>query len=393
MNYDVIVVGAGPVGSTFARDISKKGFKVLILEKKKQIGQPLQCAGILGNSIKEVNDLPNNVIINEVSGANIYSPNLNSLHVNKNETQAYIIDRIKYDEYLSNEAINANVDILFKHKVLNVDSKKGIVTFKNEGDINQLSADIIVGADGPSSVVAKCINSHSNHMNGVQYLIKLNDVVDTKNVNLYFNECLSPGFKWAIPLNNHHMRFGSVGNYDYRTLTNQLNKLLKIKNEYSPMILEKYSGKIPIFDSSKKIYDNRVLLLGDAAAQTKPTTGGGLVLAFKSSKFAVDVVERNLEKNDNNINLKNYYDLCKKNYFNELRVQKMVSNVFASLTDNDLENMFVKLKEKNVEDIISDVGDIDSQSILVKKLFKRGIVSDILPTIVYRSVLKFQNFL
>lgn len=393
MNYDVIVVGAGPVGSTFARDISKKGFKVLILEKKKQIGQPLQCAGILGNSIKEVNELPNNVIMNEVSGANIYSPNLNSLHVNKNETQAYIIDRIRYDEYLSNEAINANVDILFKHKVLNVDSKKGIVTFKNEGDINQLSADIIVGADGPSSVVAKCINSHSNHMKGVQYLIKLNDVIDTKNVNLYFNECLSPGFKWAIPLDNYHMRFGSVGNYDYRTLTNQLNKLLKIKNEYNPMILEKYSGKIPLFDSSKKIYDNRVLLLGDAAAQTKPTTGGGLVLAFKSSKFAVDVVERNLEQNDNNVNLKNYYDLCKKNYFNELRVQKMVSNVFASLTDNDLENMFVKLKEKNVEDIISDVGDIDSQSILVKKLFKRGIVSDILPIIVYRSVLKFQNFL
>lgn len=394
MDYDVIVVGAGPVGSTFARDVAKKGFKVAILEKKREIGKPLQCAGILGNSIRNVNKLPKSVIINEVSGANIYSPNLNKLYVTKNETQGYIIDRIKYDEYLSKEALNNGVDILFKHKVVNVDPKRGMVSFKNSGDIHKLSARIIVGADGPNSVVAKCINSHSEHMNGVQYLIKLNEIVDIKNVNLYFNEYLAPGFKWAIPLDSLFMRFGCVGNYDYKTLNIQLNNLLKIKKEENPIILEKYFGKIPIFNSSKKIYDNRVLLLGDAAAQTKPTTGGGLVLAFKASKFAVDVVEQNLEQNNNaNINLKNYYNLCKKDFFNELRVQKMVSNVFSSLTDDDLENMFDKLKEKNVENIISDVGDIDSQSILVKKLFRKGIVSDILPTLLYRSVLKFQNFL
>ena len=392
MDYDVIVVGAGPVGSTFARDVAKKGFKVAILEKKKQIGQPLQCAGLLGNSIKEVNVLPNDVIINEVYGANIYSPYLNKLYVTKDKTQAYVVDRVKYDEYLSNESINAGADILFKHDVVDIDSKNGIVTFKNSGNIQTLSAKIIVGADGPNSVVSKCIKSPLNNMKGVQFLIKLNEVLTVKNVNLYFNSYLAPGFKWAIPLDNHHMRFGIVGNYDYKTLTNQLSKLLKIKNGNNPVILEKYYGKIPLFDSSKKIYDNRVLLLGDAAAQTKPTTGGGLVLAFKSSKFAVDVVEQNLEQNDN-INLKGYFDLYKKNFFNELRIQKMVSNIFSSLTDNDLENMFVKLKEKNVEDIISDVGDIDSQSILVKKLFKSGIVYDILPTVLYRSVLKFQNFL
>lgn len=396
MDYDVIVIGAGPVGSTFARDIAKKGFKVAILEKKKEIGKPLQCAGIVGTSINNVNKLPKNVIINEVEGANIYSPDLNRLYVTKNETQAYVIDRVGYDEYLSKEAINFGVDILFKHKVINVDSKRGIVNFKNLGNIGELSAKIIVGADGPNSVVSKCINSPLEHMKGVQYLIKLNEIVDIKNVNLYFNECLSPGFKWAIPLDNHHMRFGVVGDYDYKTLTNQLDTLLKIKNRDNPIILEKYYGKIPLFDSSKKIHENRVLLLGDAAAQTKPTTGGGLVLAFKSSKFAVDVVEQNLKQSNDNINLKKYYDLCKKNFFNELKIQKMVSNVFSSLTDADLENMFTKLKEKNVENIISDVGDIDSQSILVKKLFKSGIVSDILPTLLYRRCLNsriFYNFI
>ncbi len=391
MDYDVIVVGAGPVGSTFARNIAKKGFKVLILEKKIQIGQPLQCAGLLGTSIRKINDLPKHVIINEVFGANIYSPSSNRLYVNKNEPHAYVIDRIKYDDYLSKEAINAGADILFKHNVMNVDSKRGIVTFKNSGGINQLSARIIIGADGPNSIVSKSINSSAEHMKAAQYLIKLNDAINTDNVNLYLNNYLAPGFKWFIPIDNHHMRFGVFGNYDYKTLTNQLNNLLKIKKEYNPVILEKYYGKIPIFSPNKKIYENRVLLLGDAASQTKPTTGGGLVLAFNCSKIAVGIVERNLEQK-NNINLKDYQSLYKKFFFNELKVQKKISNIFASLTDSDLDNLFIKLNEKNVEKIISDIGDIDSQSFLLKELFKTGVLFDILPNI-GRGVFQFKNFL
>lgn len=68
-NYDVVVVGAGPIGSTFARSMAEKGFKVAILEKKKEIGVPLQCAGLLGKKIKKVNILPDEFIINSVHGA------------------------------------------------------------------------------------------------------------------------------------------------------------------------------------------------------------------------------------------------------------------------------------------------------------------------------------
>ena len=68
-NYDVAVVGAGPVGSTFARHMAEKGFNVVMLEKKKEIGVPLQCAGLLGKQIKKVNILPDEFIINPVNGA------------------------------------------------------------------------------------------------------------------------------------------------------------------------------------------------------------------------------------------------------------------------------------------------------------------------------------
>ncbi|MDP3034403.1 MAG: NAD(P)-binding protein, partial [Methanobacteriaceae archaeon] len=66
-DYDILVVGAGPAGSTFARYMAKNGYKVGILEKKKEVGLPLQCAGLLGKKIKNLNTLPEEFILNEVN--------------------------------------------------------------------------------------------------------------------------------------------------------------------------------------------------------------------------------------------------------------------------------------------------------------------------------------
>ena len=67
MNFDcdVAIIGGGPVGSTVAYYLSKKGLDVSIIEKKKQIGIPLQCAGILSSHILDLNDLPSEIILNE----------------------------------------------------------------------------------------------------------------------------------------------------------------------------------------------------------------------------------------------------------------------------------------------------------------------------------------
>ena len=71
-NYDIAIVGAGPVGSTFARYMAEKGLKVAIFEKKNEIGVPLQCAGLLGKKIKDVNVLPDEVILNKIYGACLF---------------------------------------------------------------------------------------------------------------------------------------------------------------------------------------------------------------------------------------------------------------------------------------------------------------------------------
>ena len=74
--YDVAVVGAGPVGSTVARYIADEGYDVVMFERKRAVGIPLQCAGLLGKRIKDMNILPQEYILNEVYGAYLHSPSI-----------------------------------------------------------------------------------------------------------------------------------------------------------------------------------------------------------------------------------------------------------------------------------------------------------------------------
>lgn len=71
--YDVAVVGAGPVGSTISRYIADKGYEVVMLERKRKVGVPLQCAGLLGKKIKDLNILPDEFILNKVYGIFTFS--------------------------------------------------------------------------------------------------------------------------------------------------------------------------------------------------------------------------------------------------------------------------------------------------------------------------------
>jgi flavin-dependent dehydrogenase len=130
---------------------------------------------------------------------------------------------------------------------------------------------------------------------------------------------------------------------------------------------------------------DRVILLGDAASQIKPTTGGGLIMGFTCTEIASRVASQALEAQDMNI-LKDYPKKYNDTFKKELKVQLMVHKIFKSLTDDDLEYMFKKLKEEGAEDIISHYGDIDTQSPLLKEMVKRGILFSILPKMLSRRI-------
>ena len=377
-NYDVAVVGAGPAGSTFARHMAEEGFKVALLEKKKEIGVPLQCAGLLGKKIKKVNILPDEFIINPVNGAFLHSPEDTVLSVSKEKPEAYVVDRIGYDKFLAQLALDSGAELFLNHRVEKVDSAEGVITLKNNE--TKISAEVVVGADGHSSIVSDAFNLPAESFQAAQYLIDVGEKRFQKDyVHLYVDSRVSPGFLWAIPLSESTARVGLFADANYQQLTVILNELLTKRSELKgATILKKYYGVIPKYNPQKKLVKDKVILLGDAASQVKPTTGGGLIMGFSCAEIASRAAINALETENTEL-LMNYSKEYHDKFKNELKVQLMVHKIFKSLSDSELEYMFRKLKQEGAEQVISQYGDMDSQSPLVKEMFKRGILLSILP--------------
>ena len=228
-NYDVAIVGAGPVGSTFARYMAEKGLKVAIFEKKKEIGVPLQCAGLLGKKIKDVNVLPDEVILNKIYGACLYSPSSTMISMRKKEEPlAYVLDRVAYDKYLAQLAVDKGAELFLNHRAEKIDIENGEIYFKDK----KISAEIIVGADGHSSIVSEAFDNAFKSVHASQYLIDTGENTFKEDYfQVYVNSKISPGFLWVIPLSESTARVGLFADFDYKELSQIFKEFLNNNEE------------------------------------------------------------------------------------------------------------------------------------------------------------------
>ena len=199
MNFDVAIIGAGPVGSTIAFYLTLKGLSVCLIDKKRQIGYPLQCAGILSHHILELNDLPEELILNKVKGAFLHTDN-HILNVQKDYDVAYIIDRVAYDRYLFNKAIENGVEFI-NQKATDYDLDEGIVYLRND---EVIKSKVIVGCEGYNSGLSDYMGNNQSNFNASQILVEISkDNINkfrnsSKNnedyVDTYLREDILPGF-------------------------------------------------------------------------------------------------------------------------------------------------------------------------------------------------------
>ncbi len=386
-DYDVAIVGAGPIGSTLAYQLSEENLKVCLIDKKKTVGLPLQCAGIINKRIASNNDLPEELILNKAYGANIFSRN-HSMTVSKKEVQAYIIDRVAFDQYLFKKACDNGVDAHLACKVDHIDSSTGQISFSCSGEQKEIKSRIIVGADGPLSLVSSSIGNDSNYYNATQYLVKVEEIEDMGLVNLHTRGFLFPGFIWVIPVYKNIFRVGLFTSGDSKEQNKILDDFLESDFGYDDYeVLEKYKGRIPVHDKNKKLFKDRAIIIGDAAAQVKPTTGGGILLGSQAVPMASKAI-CNALKNDDLTLLSDYQKEFEDRFSSEFSYQLKVQKTLSTLSDDDIDFMILKLIEKDGEKLISEYGDMDNQSVLVKEMIKRGLIFSLLPAIHKKELAK-----
>lgn len=348
--YNVVIVGGGPAGTTVARLCAKKGFSTLVLEEDKEIGKPVQCAGLVSKRIKEVNILDDDHVLNEVNGATMFSPDNTFFTVERKETQAYVIDRAAFDNNLAVVAESEGAIVKCSEKVTRIENNS--VTTKK----NTYPTDYIVIAEGFGCKLTRKsgLSRNKKVLRSTQYRIKT-DLDSVDKVKMFFGRKTAPGFfAWIIPENNGVCRVGVA--VDKGPSIHYLKNFLK--NSFSSYsIIEKGGGCIPILGPINKTVKDNIMVIGDAAGQIKPTTGGGIVI----NSICANSIIKSITKNNCSI----YESLWRNDVAKELKMGKIVRNFSDSLTDREWDRFFKIIKQKNITKTIETYGDMDYPSKLV----------------------------
>lgn len=356
-NYDVVVVGGGPVGSKVAYLTAKKGWKTLLVEEHKTFGKPLHCAGKVYVKAFEEFNLPREAIINEVRGAYFYSPNSYMFKVSRNRIDSYIVDREILDLKLAEKAYSVGAILRLNTKCYDFkkESQGYVLKLKQKGLKFEVKTRVLVDAEGWKPLIAKKIGLHKNlgYLKGVQYEM-VNVSFNHENfVELYFGNKFFPGFfGWIIPLKNGKVRIGLCVNKDLtsKSPVYHLKKTLKFNPEVSKKVKKGevtkiFGGIIPIHGPIKRIVWDKIILVGDSAGQVKSSTGGGLYFGLKAASLAGKTISSFLET-EKYETLKFYEKMFWKNFGKELKFTSLVRRVLDKLSDEELNYVFRLIGEE-----------------------------------------------
>lgn len=379
--YDAIIVGAGPAGSSAAIYCSKVGLNTLLLDKSIFPRDKICGDALSGKSVKILEELDllqdldklNGAIVNRIIFGN---PNHSEceLHLNKSLNKrhishGFVIPRKIFDNYLFNKAsdvsevesgFNVNDLIYDKNQVIGVKGKSA------SGEEKKYYGNIVLGADGPYSIVSRKSGYYNSDMNytavGLRcYYENVDDLTDQIELH-YVNETI-PGYFWIFPAGNKKANIGvgllkSKAKKKKHNLYQIMEQVIDSKNFKhrfkNASALEKPKGwNLPFGNTKRKNHGNGFLLLGDAAGLVDPFTGEGIGNAMESGKIAAEVILKAKKINNFSKQILSEYD---KELWGYLGSELKTSTLLLKLAHYKVLLNFVidrASRNKNIENMIS----------------------------------------
>lgn len=385
--HDVIVVGAGPAGTRVARDLAQRGYEVVILEEHAAVGMPCHCSGLVSPRTLELAGVGNDLIHNTIRGAVIRLPDEAPWAIGGNRIHAYVIDRSELDRRLAAQAEAAGATFLCDTRFLRFSltgrsySHRGgagsvVLTVIREGVQTRLRARLLIGADGARSRVAQQVRG--SPVGGV--VIGLGGIADydrsprSDHVEVFLDPHSAPGwFGWTIPLGNGMARLGtgSANGIKPRESWRRLGK--SFPDSFGAAEIHSHSGGIIALWEPTPMLADRVMLVGDAARQVKPTSGGGIHASLHAASLAADVAHVGLQRGDLSSRvLQPYPRRWHRSAGRELRRQHDMRRMFNRLSAQELPALLRVLNNHRVRSAIDSTADIDFPSRLMGELTWRS---------------------
>ena len=302
--YDVVVVGAGPAGSLAAWTAARLGLSVLLLEKRQEIGSPVRCAEGVGHDplIPFIEPDPRWI------AATVDKAEITTVADGQRRTlraeggRGYILERRVFDRALAEEAAAAGAQVAVKTTAIGLlqegSAVRGVIVRGPNGAM-EIEAQVVIAADGVESQIARWAGLDTtlplrDIMICAQYLLASIDV-DPTCCSYFIGEEIAPGgYAWIFPKGEGRANVGLGVQADRvegrESALTYLHRFIESKPRLargSPVTL--VTGTVPVALPPSRLVANGLMVVGDAARQVDPLTGGGITNGMAAGRLAAEV--------------------------------------------------------------------------------------------------------
>ena len=377
--YDVIVVGAGPVGSHVAYKLAGIGYGVVVLEQKERLSERVCCTGIIGQECVSSFAVNENVILRWANSAKLFSPSGRLLRLWREETQACIIDRAAFDLAMGNRAQAKGAQYILNSPVRNIEVRDDRVrveaAHQEERSSFEARAVVIATGFGSRLVDRLGLGKVGDFVMGVQAEVP---AIEVDEVEIYLGQEIAPGFfAWLVPTSPHRALAGLLSRYSPELYMRKLMLSLVAQGKIVSAEAKLSYGGIPLKPLAKTCAE-RLIVVGDAAGQVKPTTGGGIYYGLLCADIAANVLHRALASNALSAeSLADYEREWKRKLGRELRVDYWARKFYERLNDGQIDSIFDIIKSHGIDEALLKAEELsfDWHGAVVLRLLEHRAVS------------------
>jgi digeranylgeranylglycerophospholipid reductase len=375
-DHDVIVIGGGPAGSTFARIAAGAGLDVLVIDKRREIGVPVRCGEGLGEGeiIKEGLDLPSSCYSTPVLGAKVVATSGKSITWANKDTHGWILERKFFDKWLAELAVAKGAKVHTYTRALGVlkDGKgrpDGLRLSHGGREPYEVRAPLIVSAEGMESLMAREMGFKTVHQlydvdTCYQYEMKPYDHENL--IELYFGNKIAPrGYVWIFPKAERKANVGigiggNLTNGEKNGIRGADPKILLddyIANNSQlkdASTLLDFGGVISVGAPINEFVKDNCMIIGTAAKQVDPIHGGGIAIAMETGILAGNAAVEAFKKKDFSRELlyKSYEKPWRDGLGKDLDKKLVLRKVMENLSDDDLNHIFGTLTDKDLKEVM-----------------------------------------
>ena len=291
---DVIVVGAGPAGNNTALSLASKGYAVSVIDPKENIGDKL-CTGLVGAECFRNYPIDPELVYREINVATVVAPSLAGIQFETPSPVAKVVNRVAYVSSFAKRAIEAGARYHLGQRVLKIRHDRDRVEVTTNEGVRHTKALVLAAGFGSQLNRQLGFGEVGDYVVGVQALVETREL---NEVQVYLGRDVAPGFfAWLVPTQPGQALAGLLVR---RNAPERFAEFLRLRSEEGTIsggVSKPTCWGIPLRPLSKT-YHERLLVVGDAAGQVKPTTGGGIYYSLLASEVAADTLDDALQEGD-----------------------------------------------------------------------------------------------